>query len=229
MTTRLVKRCGSCGTELTSHGKATQICRACYMVKLKQCITCGVALGRYAKAIQCRACWKARGKQPDRLCVTCGKRMSRYSSPALDRCKSCRAPVPRSCVDCGKELAIRSVGPRCWNCHTERRVSAAMKKACTIEGCANKHVAKGLCAVHYEHMRRRKSRDGKFIDPPGRIWVAQQPCQLCGYSRLRSQVHRIIAQGNYEFGNMTALCARCHVEVHRGITPCPTALDRSSH
>lgn len=223
--TRLVKRCGICGTELTSHGSNTQICRACFRVQSRNCRTCGKQLPLYGKAtLQCRECWKNRGRQPVRVCISCGKPMNRYTNPLLDRCKECRAPQPKVCVDCGKLLTRHSQSPRCWDCHTERRQVVASQKVCTIEGCTNKHMAKGLCAIHYERMRVTKSRGGKHIDSVSRIWVAQQPCQLCGYARMRSHVHRVIAQGDYVLGNMIALCARCHDEVHRGLTPCPEPL-----
>lgn len=225
MTTKLVKKCGKCGVELTSHGKSTGVCRSCYKVQPKFCKTCGKALDRYTRAEQCRECWTTRGSQPTRKCNSCGKPMSRYT--ISDTCKQCRAPEPKMCLDCGKLLPRNSRSPRCWACHTEQRVITATQKRCTIEGCTNKHVAKGLCAVHYEWLRGNKSRQGKYVDPPARVWVAQQPCQVCGYNRMRSHVHRPIAQGNYALGNMVALCARCHDEVHRGLTPCPPALTRS--
>ena len=226
-TSKLVTRCGKCGVEITSHGTGTQGCRNCWKVQPKFCNTCGKELNRYTKATLCRECWEHRGKQPPRICVTCGKSMHHYHNPLFDRCKACRSSDPApTCVDCGKDLPRGSVSPRCWACHTERRQRVASQKTCSIEGCTNKHMAKGLCAVHYEWLRGTKSRQGKYIDPPGRVWVTMQPCQVCGYNRMRSEPHRIIAQGKYEIGNMVAVCSRCHDEIDRGLTPCPPALRR---
>lgn len=225
MRTRLVMKCAKCGVELSSHGKSTSVCRACYRVPAKFCKTCRGPLDPHTRAIQCRACWKARGAQPLRFCASCSKPLTRYTSPEIDKCRTCRIAPPRACVDCGKPLSMRNVkSPRCWECHTERRQGSAAQKSCTIERCTNKHVAKGLCAIHYERMRLTKSRKGKHIDTRSRVWVAQQPCQICGYARLRSHVHRPIAQGDYVVGNMVALCSRCHNEVHFGLIPCPAPL-----
>lgn len=222
----LITKCGKCGAPITSHGVGTKLCLSCIRVEPTSCKTCGGPMPKYSKAVQCRACWKARGARPkaQRTCAKCGTPLSLYISPAHTLCKPCRTnPIP-TCVDCGKNLQRNSKSIHCWECYSERRIRVKEKKRCTIEGCLNPHTAKGLCAIHYERMRVTRSRGGKHIDTHGRIWVAQQPCQLCGYNRLRSHVHRLIAQGDYVVGNMIALCSRCHDEVHRGLTPCPQPL-----
>lgn len=224
---KLVKHCGKCGVELTSHGTDTELCRNCFRVQPKFCNTCGKELNRYTRSVQCRDCWSKRGGSPPRVCSSCGTSMKKYVNPIYDQCKACRALVIPHCIDCGKDLRKGSKSPRCWSCHTERRISAAAEKQCTIEGCTNKHAAKGLCAIHYERMRVTRSRGGRHIDSRSRIWVAQQPCQVCGYNRMRSHVHRFIPQGDYTAGNMVALCARCHDEIHRELTPCPQPLTPS--
>lgn len=221
---KLETRCGKCGVQITSHGKRTSLCRACFLVQPKNCRTCGKPMPKYSRAVQCRDCWSVRGKQPARLCTNCGKALSRGASPERTLCKACSSPAPRFCVDCGKLLAPNSKATHCWGCYTTRRQGIAATKSCMIPGCTNPHAAKGLCALHYERKRTTTTRNGRKIDTVTRIWVAMQPCQLCGYSRMRSHVHRPTKQGDYVVGNMVALCARCHDEVHSGLAPCPQPL-----
>ena len=223
VTTATVHKCTQCGKILTSHKAGTLRCMECVTVGIVPCATCGKPLPKYTKATQCRDCWKARGAQPQRLCEKCGEPMNRYTLATQTMCRTCRtAPIPM-CLTCGKPLNRGSKSNYCWECYTESRTKVTEKKLCSFKGCENPHAAKGLCAMHYELSRRKETRQGQHIDGSARTWVAQQPCQVCGYDRMRSHVHRIIAQGNYVLGNMVAVCARCHDEIHRGLTPCPEA------
>ncbi len=229
VTTAGVTKCGKCGALITSHGKTTKVCKSCWRVKPKFCATCGKGLPKYATGMQCIECWKARGAQPLRACVQCGQPMSRYTSPGYTVCKPCRIGAAPACVDCGKPMKRGTKSIHCWECYTGRRIKVAEKKHCTVPGCESPHAAKGLCALHYQRNRVTATRKGRRIDAGTRIWVAQQPCQICGYNRMRSEVHRPIRQGDYVKGNMIALCARCHREVTAGITPCPDPLPEVAH
>lgn len=224
VTSSMITKCGKCGTTITSHGRTTKLCRSCYQHVPTFCATCGDALPKYSPAVHCRKCWQARGPAPQRPCDTCGKPLSRYSNAAVTTCKPCRIPPAPKCEDCGKEMKRGTKSTHCWECYTERRTKVSEKKQCTIPGCESPHAAKGLCALHYQRFRVTRTRTGRHIDTAGRVWVAQQPCQVCGYSRMRSEVHRFIAQGDYVIGNMVALCSRCHREVTAGLTTSPQPL-----
>lgn len=158
-------------------------------------------------------------------CMDCG----RLILPEYTRCQSCQRTSDRSrfCRDCGTRISHRAKrgSQRCWPCFNKERQATAVK-GCSIEGCERPHTAKGMCRTHYRTVwRKRYPRRGTQWNL--RHWVGSQPCQLCGYSRLRSHVHRLIEGrngGQYVIGNMVALCARCHEEVGRGLTPPPPPL-----
>lgn len=164
---------------------------------------------------------------PIRFCVDCAKQLGQ-SSRSAERCWSCyvaQRPT-KFCADCGERTSHRSKqANRCLPCHRAWKRSTAGQRLCSVGRCGNVHKAKGLCAQHYAKKQRKES----FRRAPGartraKRWVKSQPCQMCGYSRLPSQAHRPQAGGPYAFGNMTALCANCHGEVHAGLTPCPEPL-----
>ena len=156
-------------------------------------------------------------------CADCGKGVL----PEHTRCMDCqrKGPNARFCMDCGKPLShtAHKEAKRCWPCHL-KGLAAKPRKVCSVVGCQQPHQARGFCRAHYVHNWRAVTRNGRTTDRVTRTWVASQSCQLCGYSKMRSHVHRPQRQGDYVRGNMDALCARCHDEVHTGLTKCPDPL-----
>ena len=149
-------------------------------------------------------------------CASCGELIH----PQSTICKACRNRGPRLCIDCGVSLSHRphNGARRCWSCWSKFRNPHG--PICTRDGCSRKHFGKGLCQIHYLAARGKRAGAGRSF----RQWVAQQPCQLCGYNLLPSEVARVIPgskNGVYEKGNVMALCARCHREVDAGITKMP--------
>ena len=246
-----LKTCTKCGTVLTSHGKGTQICRACFQVAPKTCSACGKELPKYARGTRCRDCWKMRGVQGQRgpnaqradqpvprPCDKCGRPLSKTSRPEATLCKACyldRAGHKgfKHCLDCGVRLNRGSRGVRCWACHITAKAATAIQKRCGIEGCERPHKAKGFCLSHYQNKRRRAELLGHVS--PQQLKVKRgdlndAPCQVCGYNRLPARLHRIIPGpqgGKYVIGNIVAMCARCHEEVHSGLIPCPSPWEPS--
>ena len=162
-------------------------------------------------------------KHPQKFCK-CGTPIRNVS----EQCWRCYNETRnlRRCLDCGGKLSNRGKRTlRCQSCWIAYR-TARPKKKCSVEGCPHPHKAKGYCIDHYQ----------KFLQTPlnrageGRQLmniVRAKPCQLCGYTKLHSHVHRLVEGkngGQYEWGNVVALCARCHEEVHRGVTPPPKPL-----
>lgn len=239
-----LRTCSKCGTPITSHGKGTQVCRACYQVEPKACATCGRELPRYARGTKCRDCWKARGPDgprgprpghtvtPNRTCERCGSPISKTSRPEALLCIKCYLHRMghkgfRTCVDCGNTLNRGSKGTRCWSCHLARKRAQAGQKRCNFPGCERPYRAKGFCLVHYQDARRGAQLLGTTSPQTLKLQrrdLNAAPCQVCGYDRVPSHLHRIIpgAQGGkYVIGNVVAVCARCHEEIHRGLIPCP--------
>ena len=183
------------------------------------CTTLQVAKGlcrlHYTQAYR-----KSRSTKP---CSRCGTGIL----PEYTLCQTCQrtGPKTRFCADCGVRISHsnRRESVRCWACHV-KRLDNAPKRICSVPGCQKPHQARGYCLSHYVHNWRSTTRNGRRSDTYNRAWIAKQPCQLCGYNRMRSHVHRLRKQGDYVVGNMVALCARCHDEVHTGLTPCPEPL-----
>lgn len=160
-----------------------------------------------------------------RICVSCGGPVKR---PDAKRCRACyfaERSINQNCVDCGVKLeggTHEKRRTRCWDCWSAFR-KASVPEQCSREGCTQRHYAKGLCHSHYQVGHRRRW-DDQVAQPKAHQWVKEQPCQLCGYARMLSHVHRPIPGargGKYVAGNMVALCARCHEEVHKGLSECP--------
>ena len=165
-------------------------------------------------------------------CADCGTQIA----PQSTRCRPCwgktklgirKAPI-KVCINCGVELprssqARRREDGRCWDCHV-RFLDARPRRTCSIEGCNQPHEAKGLCAVHYK-MSLTKGRGGPGASNT-RVhrYAAAQPCQVCGYDKLSSEVNRIDRDRGYVAGNVTAVCRRCHAEITAGVTPHPNPL-----
>ena len=163
-------------------------------------------------------------------CRVCGTVVSH----GKDLCKKCWGETRRgikrvvhSCFDCGKELshasqATRKPDGRCWDCHV-RHLASKPFRVCTLPDCERPHEAKGLCNVHYKQSIAR-TRGGPGYGSKLHRWVSAQPCQLCGYNQLPSEVNRIVPENGYRSGNVNALCSRCHREVTSKITIPPEPL-----
>ncbi len=192
------------------------------------CVKDGCEKAAIAKGL-CRTHYTVmyRARKSTKPCPDCGKGIL----PEYERCQSChRASLnTRVCIVCGVPISHRAhVGAKhCWACWSASRKEKAVKR-CSVAGCEKPHVAKGMCRTHYRTVWRRRN-PVKDTNQSARNWTASQPCQLCGYAKMRSHVHRLIPGsqgGQYVDGNMVALCSRCHDEVHAGITKPPKPLVR---
>ncbi len=190
-----------------------------------QCPECG---GKKTKgALFCRAC--KHDKAPTWKHCVCGKRIRANSN----QCKECydkeRQAVKPLCVDCGKPTKRYSYqyhALRCWPCEVQRRRNHPLR-LCEVDGCQNPHQAKGYCHYHYVKFvqgRNRPNYGGGHRGNQTAGLLSQLPCQACGYSKMKSELHRIEPKLGYRAGNMVAVCSRCHDEIERGLTPCPVPL-----
>lgn len=230
----MAKTCVACNGPVTSHGRDTKQCQGCWQAARMFCPTCGKELDkRSQRKRQCRECWlKA---HPVRLCRSCGTKLPHGTRSTTTQCRACRSYPWPHCVDCGKRLSNSSRETiRCWHCHLVHRGSLAILKNCSVPSCLREHKAKGLCLRHYQTARRRAQLVGNVSSQALKVHrgeLAQARCQVCGYDRLPSHLHRIIPSsqgGKYVIDNVSALCARCHEEVHRGLIACPPPLLTSS-
>lgn len=63
----------------------------------------------------------------------------------------------------------------------ERRRPPLKNRTCTFPGCTSRHLAKGLCQVHYERMRRNGDPGiGNDKPPVSPSEIAFKPCRRCG-------------------------------------------------
>ena len=164
-------------------------------------------------------------------CPDCGNLCDRRSK----RCQDCAKQARKvnavgqhdRCMDCGTltgDNAHRA--KRCWECWLKVKRSRP-KRLCSVPSCSKVHRAKGFCSDHYAGTRM--ARDTNTGEPlpwnrSARAFAASLPCQVCGYNRMRSHIHRLERLKGYTWGNVMALCARCHDEIHSGLTPPPPAL-----
>lgn len=191
-----------------------------------QCPKCGGTKTRGALA--CRKCKSDKAPSFAR-CASCGVRIR----AAYTRCRACydkaRLSAKPMCMDCGspvKQYSRTLFAKRCWPCEIARRRIREWKM-CSVEGCQNPHKAKGFCGHHYATLvagRKRRTYGAGHRGNQTAGLLSQIPCQVCGYSRMKSELHRIDASLGYRSGNMVAVCSRCHDEIERGLTPCPTPL-----
>lgn len=76
-------------------------------------------------------------------------------------------------------------------------------RACSIDGCERRHLAKGLCGRHYERLARNgdplTGRD--LNDGPVKEGVAAKPCGKCGGPKPCGR-GRIICDGCREIANL---------------------------
>ena len=163
----------------------------------------------------CQQCRHARGYHP---CAVCGEPVKkRYRA-----CRKCydnaRNKPRRQCAGCNKPV-LEPVNQWCRPCYEQHRRDRP-PRLCTRDGCNRKHTAKGLCNTHYI-LTYAKNRNGTSPNTRLKYRLGNWPCQVCGYGKMRSHVHRIIPKGIYHPPNIVAVCVRCHAEIHRGLTPCP--------
>ena len=127
------------------------------------------------------------------------------------------------CQDCGKNVTPTQGIKRCWDCELKHRSQERQHRFCEVEGCGLPHKALGFCRKHYkaEHQKRRKPWT---IRP----FLRGLPCIIFGYDRIRSHVHRMNGDLGYTNGNVIPVCARCHDEIHVGVTTPPSAMTYSS-
>lgn len=188
-----------------------------------QCPSCG---GQKTKvATRCVQC-KAKTASTWHPCDGC-------SSPirsAYKRCRSCyesnRISKKMLCVDCGaetKQYASANFAKRCWPCEVSRRRSKP-KRLCTIGSCSQPHMAKDMCRMHYQMLRRKESDKQRRGLTKVAILLKQLPCQICGYNKIPARIHRIVPGGLYRPPNIVALCSNCHAEIHAGVAVNPPPL-----
>jgi hypothetical protein len=156
-----------------------------------------------------------------RVCPQCGAKKPSYYAKQCRACWLKAKIVTPLCSDCGYPLDSKR-NTRCRPCFRAFK-EAQRASGCSKEGCAKPPYAKGLCRDHYQVGWRASQKGTLIFDSASHAKVRELPCAACGYNRMKSEVHRIIAQGAYIVGNMTPLCARCHDEVERGLTACPPA------
>ncbi len=190
-----------------------RICPGCQGIKSPQ-------------AQMCRKCLTARAERTWNTCPGCGKRIRQ---PAT-QCRECydkeREAVRPLCIDCGqptKRYAAEYAATRCWPCEVKHRRDHVVR-LCSVEGCQNPHMAKGYCRHHYNSLvvgRKRRSYGQGHRGNQLAGWLSEMPCQVCGYDRLHSTLHRIDPPLGYRPGNMVAVCRNCHAEIEHGLIPCP--------
>lgn len=183
------------------------------------CPKCGGVKTRLAEL--CRSCSYESRVKSWTTCADCGKRIRHPATRCLTCYDADRAAKTPTCVDCGKptkQYAYDYHAQRCWPCEVKQRRNKPVRY-CTLEGCGKVHASKGLCRSHYQatFQRRRTRPGGQLIQ-----WLKTMPCQICGYSLMKSEAARLIPGGPYRPGNVMALCVRCHREVDAGITPAVT-------
>ena len=153
-------------------------------------------------------------RKPAELCRACDNRSRQMGA---------KGRLKRPCIDCGTPIADKAGrAQRCWPCWTNYRLERPVT-TCSVPGCNRPHRAKGLCMKHYQsHFmphKKGEGRGGKWLER-----LRQCPCQVCDYEKMPSHDHKTSPERGYSKSNVVALCARCHEEVHRGITSCPEPL-----
>lgn len=165
------------------------------------------------------------GTRPKAPIGTCGHPTWRKDH----MCRSCYLAETRKtirhCQDCGVPLPRRGNdgAQRCRDCYMKQH--RAPHTVCQVANCGEPHFGKGFCRKHYYREWQAANRPSRTS---AKVALAKFPCQLCGYDRLRSRIHRLNPSLGYVVGNMVALCSRCHDEVHYGLTLPPVALETTT-
>ena len=143
------------------------------------------------------------------------------------QCRSCYLAETRKtirhCADCGKSLPRRGNdgAERCRECWMAQHRSPYT--LCQVPACKQPHFGKGFCQKHY--FREWQAANGPRMSASKRT-LATRPCQVCGYDKLRSRIHRREREKGYTLGNMVPVCSRCHDEIHYSLIPCPEPITR---
>ena len=210
-------------------------CRPCWMkIHTAQngrprCVDCGKPAS-WGPHERCQECWKnlkaARREANAALAPKCTDCGGPISTKKTKRCRTCvskanaEARSSYRCQSCGGPVSSKSAR-QCQPCMIKALKSDAEARICTAPHCGQKAKAKGLCRTHYRAAQRERqgptTRNHKMR-------IAKMPCASCGYELLRSHVHRVTPSLGYTNGNMVPTCARCHVEIHAGIRPCPSPI-----
>lgn len=186
-----------------------------------QCPDCGGKMTR--GSVRCRACWAKLNPRGQKPCADCGTLCRGVR--CLPCLKAMREQALPTCQDCGKTVARstgRGAAKRCWNCDLKRR-GTKPRRVCSVDGCERQHSARGLCRSHYQQAHTAVKGGSRIT----KNLLRRHPCQVCGYNRAHSDVHRLVSGvkgGRYVPGNMVAVCANCHREVHRGLIAPPEPL-----
>lgn len=180
------------------------------------CPLCGEPM--YRRGEMCRDCYRAR--VPQKTCVDCGKVLPDKKATL---CRTCwmrhhtESTSRPTCVDCGKPCSWQvgrkgTTAKRCWDCEVKRR--HANRVIVNLPGRIDSRTTN----PEGRSFRQQRKRAGTL-----RALLGPLPCAICGYNRLRSRIHRIIAANGYVWGNVVQVCSNCHYEIHDGVTPCPPA------
>ena len=108
-------------------------------------------------------------------------------------------------------------------------------KICKVEGCSNKHLAKGYCAKHYRQMRvyGKITSVGRTIYDPNEIIIHDDYAELLLYNRKCEEIGRSILDlddvdkiKEYKWrlissGYVTTEINKKIILLHRLITNCP--------
>lgn len=104
-----------------------------------------------------------------RMCFSHYRRMQTHGDPTLPPRKAYRTPKHLGCQadsSCTEEVRSISHGIALCNMHNTRMVRTGtteliqrepVDRRCILEGCEDKHKAKGLCSFHYDLTRERQS------------------------------------------------------------------------
>ncbi len=199
-------RCHACNTalRLESSGRKCPLCGGVKSYQAEMCRTC-----RFRVLPTCSSCGK-RVKSGTQMCLACR-----------------RAKEPLRCIDCGTDLNPKARyrdTQRCQACWL-KSLHTKPVRLCSVEGCNQPHRARGYCKTHYAkffQLPRQLSYGTGHRNNQMAGRLQYQPCQVCGYERMKSELHRVNPPLGYRAGNMVAVCARCHDEIERGLTPCPS-------
>lgn len=201
-----------------------------YGSKFMRYDTCPKCGGTKSKnAVACRTCHTGRPLVPTwKQCPGCGTNIRTAQVWCHDCYEKNREQKRPLCVDCGKPRTRQSRGrnvERCRDCWRKHLASLPVR-LCSVDGCGRPYLARGLCNMHYIAARGRERKQFGTGHRGNRFagLLAGAPCQVCGYNRMRSQLHKIERSLGYRPGNMVAVCSRCHDEIERGLTPLPPIL-----
>ena len=129
------------------------------------------------RASQKRETEARRRTRPRRLCDHCSQEYQPRRSEQRYCSATCRGEASRTrerytrtCAACG--AVFESTTPQAKYCSRDCQIIHRIETAatgCAVDGCLNKHRARGLCATHYNQRFQ-----------PERHRTSQVPCTVCG-------------------------------------------------